>query len=74
MVGHERGLALVFPDIAGEARACRFRNCTHTHEPGCAVLGNARELGYEGRRLEAYLALAREMRASRQVLDPDIVI
>lgn len=74
MVGHERGLSLVFPDIAQEARACRFRDCTHTHEPGCAVLEHAHEEGYEGRRLEAYLALARELRESRQVLDPDIVI
>lgn len=74
LVGHERGLAKVFPDIADEARACRFRDCTHTHEPGCAVLEHAQDEGYAGRRLDAYLALAREMRASRQTLDPDVVI
>ncbi len=74
LVGHERGLALVFPDIAHEAAACRFRDCTHTHEPGCAVIGHAEELGYAGRRLDAYLSLAHEMRTSRQVLDPDVVI
>ena len=74
LVGHERGLALVFPDIAHEAAACRFRDCTHTHEPGCAVREHARDEGYEGRRLDAYLALAYEMRTSRAALDPDIVI
>ncbi len=74
LVGHERGLAKVFPDIADEACACRFRDCTHTHEPGCAVLENAESEGYAGRRLDAYLALAREMRTSRQTLDPDVVI
>lgn len=74
MVGHERGLAKVFPDIAHEAVACRFRNCTHTHEPGCVVQEHAEEEGYAGRRLDAYLALAREMRASRETLDPDVVI
>ena len=74
LVGHERGLAQVFPDIAHEAVLCRFRDCTHTHEPGCAVLAHAAEGGYEGRRLDAYLSLAREMRASRQTLDPDVVI
>ena len=74
LVGHERGLAKVFPDIAREAQTCRFRDCTHTHEPGCAVLAHAQDEGYAGRRLEAYLALASEMRASRQTLDPDVVI
>ena len=74
LVGHEHGLAKVFPDIAAEAQACRFRDCTHTHEPGCAVLEHAQDEGYAGRRLDAYLALAREMRASRQTLDPDVVI
>lgn len=74
LVGHEHGLTQVFPDIASEARACRFRDCTHTHEPGCAVREHAADLGYAGRRLEAYLALAQEMRASRATLDPDVVI
>ncbi len=26
-----------YPDIAGVAERCRFADCTHTHEPGCAV-------------------------------------
>jgi ribosome biogenesis GTPase len=74
LVGHERGLAKVFPDIASEAVHCRFRDCTHTHEPGCAVREHAETNGYAGRRLDAYLSLAREMRVSRQTLDPDVVI
>ncbi|MCK5862562.1 MAG: ribosome small subunit-dependent GTPase A, partial [Candidatus Hydrogenedentes bacterium] len=31
-------LGLYFPDIAEYSVQCRFRNCTHIHEPGCAVL------------------------------------
>ena len=27
-----------FPEIFRLKSACRFHNCTHTHEPGCAVL------------------------------------
>jgi len=27
-----------FPEIFKASRNCRFNNCTHTHEPGCAVL------------------------------------
>lgn len=73
MVGHERGLAKVFPDIAAAAVECRFRNCTHTHEPGCEVqarFGSASP----NRRLEVYLSLASEMRESAATLDPDIVL
>lgn len=31
------GLAQAFSDVADLAAQCRFRNCTHTSEPGCAV-------------------------------------
>ncbi len=70
IVGHERGLAKVFGDISEAAQECRFRDCTHTHEPGCGV----REAGFSPVRLEAYLALAAEMRESAASLDPDVVI
>ena len=33
-----RDLATLMPDIAAQAGHCRFYNCTHLHEPGCAVL------------------------------------
>ncbi|PZP95745.1 MAG: ribosome small subunit-dependent GTPase A [Variovorax paradoxus] len=33
-----RQLAALMPDIAAHADQCRFYNCTHLHEPGCAVL------------------------------------
>lgn len=74
IMGHERGLALVFPELAEAAQGCRFRDCTHTHEPGCAV----RELVNTGAahqvRADAYIALAREMRESASSLDPDVTI
>ncbi|SDM48896.1 ribosome biogenesis GTPase [Oryzisolibacter propanilivorax] len=33
-------LARCMPDIAAHAGECRFYNCTHLHEPGCAVLAH----------------------------------
>jgi ribosome biogenesis GTPase len=33
----DEGLALAFRDIEELGRSCRFADCTHDHEPGCAV-------------------------------------
>jgi ribosome biogenesis GTPase len=50
-----------FPEIAALAPQCRFRDCSHTHEPGCAVR-EAVELGAIARqRYESYLKLAGEL-------------
>lgn len=34
------GLAEAFPDVEALAAQCRFRDCRHGPEPGCAVVGN----------------------------------
>jgi len=31
------GLDVLFAEITELAPNCRFRDCTHSHEPGCAV-------------------------------------
>jgi ribosome biogenesis GTPase len=74
LVGHERGLSQVFPEISEAARTCRFRDCTHLHEPGCAVRAQHEEGVVSDERLACYLALAAEMRKSASTLDPDVVI
>jgi ribosome biogenesis GTPase len=33
-----RELTWLFPDLAAVAPGCRYPDCTHDHEPGCAVL------------------------------------
>jgi len=30
-------LARFYPEIAAVEKSCRFKNCSHTHEPGCAA-------------------------------------
>lgn len=72
LVGHERGLARTFGDVIEAARGCRFNDCTHTHEPGCAVREALDEGDLDSLRVEAFLSLADEMRVSAQSLDPDI--
>lgn len=74
LVGHERGLALVFPELASAAGDCRFRDCTHTHEPGCAVRRLIGDGLVPSARADAYLSLAAEMRLSARSLDPDVTL
>ena len=72
LVGHERGLARTFPEVVEAARGCRFNDCTHTHEPGCGVRAAVEAGEVDELRLDAFRALAAEMRVSAQGLDPDI--
>lgn len=37
------GISESFPNITDRAAECRFSDCTHTHEPGCAVRGSVDE-------------------------------
>ena len=43
-------------------RRCRFRNCTHTEEPGCAVKAKLESGELDHGRYEAYLKLKGETR------------
>ena len=57
----EEGLEKSFSDIEALAARCRFRNCGHTNEPGCAVraalaqgeLSEARWLSYQKLKTES---------------------
>ncbi len=53
-------VAACFPEFAGHADACRFRGCTHLHEPDCGIQSGV-ALGeiYESR-YGSYRALRRE--------------
>ncbi|MDD3312003.1 ribosome small subunit-dependent GTPase A [Pseudodesulfovibrio sp.] len=56
------GVEKSFADIAELAEGCRFADCSHESEPGCAVL-RAVELGrLPPERLESYRRMEREMR------------
>ena len=74
LIGHEHGLAALFPEVACVARECRFRDCTHTHEPGCAVRRALFDGTCKRARVDAWVALAAEMRAGASSLDPDVVL
>lgn len=60
-------LAHLMPDIAAHLGACRFYNCTHLHEPGCAVLAQVSDKNAQGaisaRRHRIYRELFAELSA-----------
>ena len=61
LMGASDGLNESFSDIEELSLSCRFANCTHRQEPGCAVLQaiNAHELSED--RYQSYLKLEREI-------------
>ncbi len=50
-------VAHYFPDLFAESKHCRFGNCTHTHEPGCAVLDAIEEGRIAQSRYASYLSI-----------------
>lgn len=46
-----------FKDIFAISADCRFGNCTHTHEPGCAVLQALSEHRISQSRYDSYLSI-----------------
>lgn len=60
--GDEDGLSKAFDDIEELAARCRFNDCSHGNEPGCAV-NEALESGeLDGKRFQNYLKLQKELR------------
>jgi ribosome biogenesis GTPase len=56
----EDGVAEVFDEIVELSKSCRFRDCTHQGEPGCAVQASIESGGLDSRRLTNYRKLQSE--------------
>lgn len=56
----------VFEDIAEVASLCRFRDCRHQDEPGCAVVLAVAAGRLEANRVANYLKLSRETSAQQR--------
>ncbi|MBI2430335.1 MAG: ribosome small subunit-dependent GTPase A [Ignavibacteriales bacterium] len=50
----------IFPEIAALAVECKFTDCTHIHEPDCAVQLAVQEGRLETKRFESYIKLKKE--------------
>jgi ribosome biogenesis GTPase len=68
----ETGLAGSFPEIEELAAGCRFSDCTHTAEPGCAVRRAVEEERLDPVRLDSYFKLQKEARYVASLSDARI--
>jgi ribosome biogenesis GTPase len=67
----EEGLADAFADVEAFAADCRFSDCTHGSEPGCAVQRAIAAGELPAARLESQLKLSRESAALAARVDPE---
>ena len=66
----DEGLARTFPEIEDLAARCRFRDCSHASEPGCAVLAAVEEGRLAPDRLDGFRKLEAEAAYERRRADP----
>jgi ribosome biogenesis GTPase / thiamine phosphate phosphatase len=66
----EEAVENVFADITALAGQCKFRDCTHGPEPGCAVQAALTDGSLELPRWNSYLRLARENAYAQRRADP----
>ncbi|HXQ64341.1 MAG TPA: hypothetical protein VN787_05770, partial [Steroidobacteraceae bacterium] len=68
-----RDVASGFIEIARAAGGCRFQDCLHSAEPGCAVRAAVADHAIHPRRFESFrrlVALARELAERRPARRP----
>lgn len=65
-VNQAEDLNRAFPDIAQVSQDCKFRTCTHTHEPACAVKPAVEAGQIAAFRFENYLQFLSEIENRRE--------
>ncbi len=60
LLDSKAGIKTVFSKIQDLSKHCRFSDCTHTHEPGCAVLKAVKSGDLDKSKYENYIKLVRE--------------
>lgn len=61
LVGATAGMAATFADVEALVASCRFNDCAHDGEPGCAVVAAVEDGRLPVRRLESWHRLQREI-------------
>ena len=69
LLGNDASLAQSFDEIADLSRRCRFSDCSHTREPGCAVKEALTGGQLDAARYESYLRQRKEMQHQQREHD-----
>jgi ribosome biogenesis GTPase len=65
ILGAESGMESGYSDITARSSSCRYRDCTHTSEPGCAVIEAVQSGEITQEHYENYLKLRKESEFNR---------
>lgn len=68
----ETGMMDTFPEVAALAARCRFHDCVHQGEPGCAVLAALADGSLSDERWQSYRKLQREAAYLARREDPQL--
>ena len=60
LLDSDTGIKNVFSEIYDLSRNCRFLDCTHQHEPGCAVLAAVKNQDLDNDKYKNYIKLSKE--------------
>jgi ribosome biogenesis GTPase len=73
--GDEDAVDRAFEDIEEMGESCKFRDCQHQSEPGCAVHAALSDGSLDRKRFDSYLKLKKELRylEARQAMKPSAV-
>jgi ribosome biogenesis GTPase len=66
----DEGVSQTFSDVEALVAQCRFGDCAHRSEPGCAVRAALDDGSLDAARFEAYGKLQREMAFEARKEDP----
>jgi ribosome biogenesis GTPase len=70
VLGAEEGVDATFDDVADIAATCRFSNCSHQSEPGCAIRVALADGTLTEARLASHQKLERELARAARESDP----
>ena len=66
-VANAEDLSEAFPEIRQASHGCKFRSCTHTHEPSCAVKDEVENGQIWEVRYDNYLQFLSEIENRREI-------